>query len=144
MPYLVKADLTTHLYQEVIDEIIRNQSDIATEAINAAVDFAKSYLSKYQLDALFGVGNTAPTVVSPMLKNQVKNIACWYILTLGNANVELALFEKLYDDAVSWLRDVQKGMSAPDWPYRNTDERPKPENGDSVAHSSNPKRKNHF
>lgn len=142
--FLAITDLKSHLYQEIIDEIIRDDDTIATEAINSAIDLAKSYLSKYDLPKLFGDDNTAPTVDSPMLKRYVKDIACWYILTLGNANIELDLFEKLHDDATKWLRDIQKGMSNPDWPYRNMTEAPTPPDGDAIAYSSNPKRRNHW
>ena len=144
MPDLTKSDLKTHLYQEVIDEIIRAYESIAQDAIASAIDMAKSYLSRYDLVALFGSGSAEPTVSSPVLRRHVKDLACWYVLTLGNPNVELALFEKISDNAMRWLRDVQRGMSNPDWPYRDTSAMPTPPDGDSIAFSSNPKRSNHW
>lgn len=144
MAYLQKEELKTHLYPEIVEEITREDNDIADTNISAAIDLAKSYLSRYDLLALFGDDGTAPTVNSAMLKNYVKDVACWYILTLSNANYNLELFEKKYDDAVKWMRDIQKGMSNPDWPYRNMDEVAKPVNGDTVEYSSNPKRNNHW
>lgn len=144
MAYLTKSELKTHIYQENIDEIIRNDEETVNDAIASAIDLAKSYLSKYDLVKLFGDGSNPPAIESAMLKRNIKDMACWYVLVLGNANVDLALFEKINDNALRWLRDVQKGASNPDWPYRNMDEAPKPPNGDAVAYSSNPKRNNHF
>lgn len=142
--YLQTSDLTTHIYQEVIDEIIRTDDTIAEDAIDSAIDLAKSYLSKYDTLQLFGDDTTAPTIDSPMLKRYAKDIACWYILTLSNASIQLELFSKLYDDAVRWLKDIQKGLSNPDWPYKDMTAAPVPPDGDSIEYTSNPKRCNHW
>ena len=144
MAYLLPSDLKSHIYQEILDEIIRNENDIALDAIASAIDMAKSYLSKYDLTALFGTGTIAATTDSAILKRMVKNIAIWYVLTLCNANIDMELFSKKYDESIQWLRDIQKGMSNPDWPYKDVSTQPTPANGDSISYSSNPKRNNHW
>lgn len=142
--YLTKADLKTHIYPEIMEEISRDDDDIVNNGISTAIDLARSYLSRYDTIALFGTDIDAPTQDAPMLKNFIKDIATWYILTLCNANMNLELFEKKYDDAQKWLRDIQKGMSNPEWAYRNLENDPKPPDGDTVAYTSNPKRTNHW
>lgn len=141
MPYLVKAELKTHIYQHNIDEIIRNDATIADDAIEAAIDMAKGYLSRYDLVQLFGTDTEDPIVRSASLKNHVKDLACWYVLKLGNAGVDMELMKECYNDAVKWLKDVQAERSNPDWPYRDMDAAPKPPNGDSIHFTSNRKRK---
>ncbi len=144
MAYLLPADFKTHIYGEYLEEIVRADATITQEAIDAAIDLTKSYLSKYDLAALFGVGATPATVVSPMLKRHVKNIACWYLLTVSNSNIEMELFEKLYDTAISWLKDIQKGMANPDWPYADKTQITPPAEGNEISASYNPKRSHHF
>lgn len=144
MPYLTISELKTHLYQEIIEEIIRDDASIADEAIAAAIDMAKAYLSKYDLVKLFGSESAEPEVTSPALKRIIKDLACWYVLTLGNANIQMELFKELSDNALKWLRDIQKGLSNPDWPYRDTSVMDKPAPGDAIEFSSNPKRNNHW
>lgn len=42
MPYLTPDDLATHMYLENMDEIVRENGDLITKAINAGVGLAKS------------------------------------------------------------------------------------------------------
>lgn len=144
MSYLTVSELSSHIYPEIIDEIIRNDETIAKDAIESAIDMAKSYLHKYDLLALFGDETTAATIKSAMLKRKVKDMSCWYCLILSNANIDLALFDKINDNALRWLRDIQAGKSNPDWSYHDTTTDGTPAQGDAIYSQSNTKRENHW
>ena len=185
MPYLTEQDLTTHLYPEIITEIIRNYKttyanqaafpvmgitgrqyisladnktfkwngdayyeappfDLVTKAINAAVAEVKSYLSRYDLLALFGDDDTA-AFDDEHLKNIVKDVAVWHLLRLANPSIDLALFRTIYEDAIKWLVLVQKGQADPaGWPYKQDDPDTAFDESAGIQWSSNPKRRQHY
>jgi hypothetical protein len=148
MPFLVKSDFKTHLYAEVIAEITRDDDTIIDTGIKVAVSEAKSYLSRYDLLKIFGEGATEPTVSEDklsVLKDFVKDIACWKIVKLCNANVDLKLFKTLYDDAILWLTKVQKGGADPEgWPYKVDDSGTPGNENTGIQWSSNVKRTQHY
>ena len=142
--YLTAADLKTHLYTNILAEITRADATITDAAIDAGIAEAKSYLGRYDLDALFGTGTTAPTVADLNLQNKVKDLAVWQLLRLANPNINLELYKAAYDDAVEWLTKVTRGTVAPaGWPYAPVPTTPAPD-GDSITWTSNPKRRNHY
>lgn len=143
MPYLLPGDLNTHIYDEIREEITRNNEDLVAKAIESAVSEAKSYLSKYDLEKLFA----DPAVPDDEnLRNKVKDLACWHLIKLSNPNIDLKLFRTAYEDAVSWFMKVTKGTIDPaGWPYKSSlDETTGFPEGGSVTYSSNTKRNNHY
>lgn len=141
MAYLVEADLYKLIYKENIDEIKRDNTTAVPDAIDSAISFAKSYLSRFDLLALFGAGATAPTVTDKNLKSKVIAVACYEIAKLGNPNVNLEAFRMYYEDAEAWFKSVQKGHSDPDgWILKpeNTETGTQP--GQTVTWKSNTKR----
>lgn len=114
MAYLSEADLTTHIYSEIITEITRADATLAPKAISAAIAEAGSYLSKYDLTKLF-----ADSFADENLKNKVKDIACWMLVKLSNPNIDLSLFRTAYEDAIKYFDKVIVGKIDPDgWPYK--------------------------
>jgi len=145
MPYLVKADFKTHLYDEITDAITRADDSIVSEAINTAISEAKSYLSRFNLLQLFGNDATAATVTDLNLKNKVKDMASWYIVRLANPNINMELMRTLYEDALKWLKDVQKGNADPEgWPYKDDNADTAFNENNFVQFSTNTKRDNHY
>lgn len=140
MAYLVKADLFSHLYPEIIEEITRADDTKVTTAISGAVAEAKSYLSKYDLTLLFADGFTDEN-----LKYKVKDMACWHLIKLCNPNIDVAMFRTAYEDAIKYFDKVIKGLIDPDgWPYKPNDPvTPFPE-GSSVTYSSTPRKCQHW
>lgn len=142
MAYLTKEDLSTHIYPEIAEEITRSDDDLIDEAIGSAIDEAKSYLSRYDLDKLFG---DPPTPADRNLKNKVKDMACWHLIRLANPNVNLELFRTIYKDAITWLTGIMKGQANPaGWIYLDMANVQPPPDGDTISYSSNPKRQNHL
>jgi hypothetical protein len=140
MAYLVTADLTTHIYSEIITEIVRGDDSLSVKAINAGICEAKSYLNKYDLTLLF-----ADDFADENLKGKVKDLACWHLIKLCNPNIELALFRTAYEDAIKYFDKVTKGFVDPDgWPYKPDDPLTKFPEGSSVTSSSTRKRCQHW
>jgi phage gp36-like protein len=148
MPFLTKSDFRTHLYQEVINNITRDDDSIVDKGISAAIAEAKSYLNRYDLLALFGNSTTEPTVLEAdleHLRDVVKDIACWKMIKLANPNINLELYRTMYEDAIKWLDKVLKGQVDPDgWTYKPDDPNTTEDEGSSVRWSSNAKRTQHF
>lgn len=136
------------MYAEVIAEITRSNDAIINKAITVAVSEAKSYLSRFDLLQIFGDADTEPTVEEDqlaVLKDFVKDIACWKLTKLCNANINLELAKTSYDDAIKWLTKVQRGDADPEgWPYKADDPDTDVNENAAVQWSSNPKRTQHF
>lgn len=144
MAYLVKADLASHTYIENVDEITRDDDTQVTKAINAAVSMAKGYLSRFNRTKLF-VETDPDFVTDENLKSKVKDMACFNLLTLCNANMNYDVFDNLNKLAISWLKDVQSGKVDPEgWPYKDDDAATDYPENNTVSMITNPKRSNHY
>jgi phage gp36-like protein len=132
---LVKADLSTHIYSELITAIQRDDDTIINAAIAAAESEAKGYLSRYDTDALFA---QAGQDRDPALLMRLKDMAAWHFITLANADINLEVRKTRYDEAKSWLKDVQSGkVHMKDWPLPEEIE---PGDNDIIKVSSRTKR----
>lgn len=146
-------DLETELYPEVIEQITRTSVEEQETQIKAAEDFAKGFLFKYNLNALFGTVTTTPTVKDESLKKCIKIIAAYFLLRKSNPTVQLPLFRDDYmmmigtKDEPGWLYEIRNGKINPDWPYKeddpNTPEDESKQNND-VYWTSTTKRVNRF
>ncbi len=145
MPIITQADLATNIYAEIITEITRHDATIADRAIATAIQETKMYLGKYDLGALFGNDRGAePSVHDEYLKSLVKDLACWHLLRLSNATVELTIFRTAYEDAIAALKSIMSGHAQPQgWPYADTTGETTPK-GDAINLSCNPKRNNFY
>lgn len=146
MSYLIQDDLTSHIYADLITEIVRGNDALVDKAINAALAEVKAYLNKYDLPVLF-----SDQVEDENLKDKVKDVACWKLVKLANPNIDLSLFKTLYDEAIAFFTKVMKGQCEPDgWPYKvQTQDSVNGSltsdvNGTAINWSSNSKRHNHF
>ena len=94
---LVKIeDLETELYPEVIKAITRASDEEKEIQIQAAEDFAKGFLFKYDLKALFGTKDAEPKIKDEGLKKCIKIIAAYFLVRKANPNVNLQLFRDDY------------------------------------------------
>ncbi|AKK74450.1 hypothetical protein OK18_19150 [Chryseobacterium gallinarum] len=120
-------DLVTELYPEVVNEITRTSKEEQEAQIRAAEDFAKGFLFKYDLKALFGTVATAPTVKDEGLKKCIKIIAAYFLVRKANPAVQLDLFRDDYmmmigtKEEPGWLYEIRNGAINPEWPYKPDD-----------------------
>ena len=142
MAYLTQAELKTHMREEIVDKITRNDDTIVETAIAAGIAEAKSYLGKYNTTALLG---DTPTVTDVNLKMKVKDLACWHLVKLCNPNISVAMFRTAYEDAIEWLINIMKGQSDPEgWTYKTDDADTDRTEGQGFSYNSNTKRTNHW
>lgn len=150
-------ELKSELYPEIVDEITRGDSDEVIIQIKAAEDFCKSYLFKFNLNALFGNDTVdpvvAPTVIDENLKKCVKIIASYWLVRKSNPNVSIDLFREDYEMMIGtkaepgWLTQIKEGYLVPNWPYAiDNPETPSVDESENsqVSWSSNKKRRNSF
>lgn len=136
--FLELDELSTHAYQEVMDEISRNDDSIPLQAIQAAIEEAKGYLTAYDVDAIFSATGDNR---NPVLLLYIKDIAIWHFINLANVAIEMQLRLDRYEKAIKWLEKVQSGkVNPPNFPL------PAPPVGDNnfIKWGSNPKRGSHF
>lgn len=159
-------ELKTELYPEVIEQITRRDPNEVIKQIKAAEDYAKGYLFKYDLKALFGVeaipatdnspavDAIPPTIVDENLKKVIKVIASYWLVRKSNTGgASLDLFRDDWQLLIGtksepgWLTDVKEGRVNPEWPYKpNNPETDLDESqiDQDVYYTSNPKRNQHF
>ncbi len=185
MAYLTKADLTTHLYWEVLTEITReNTKEYATlaafpvtgfkryqykdlssgkyyvwdgdtynetqfvgiidKAINAGIDEAKSYLNRYDLEAMFSNDDTKRTFQNDYLDSLVKDLIMFHLTKLANANASLEDIQFNYKAAIKTFEQVMKGLTDPPWPLRQNNPNTSIDESGNVSFVSNTKRRNSY
>ncbi len=137
MHYLEPTELKTHAYEVEVKAIIQGDETIALACIDMAIEFASSKLSKdYDTDAIFSKrGNER----NPLLLKMIKDIAIWELIGLANPSVDYEDKKFRYEQAVSWLNAVYKGMPA-NLPRREDVE----DKVKSFSMSSNPRRNPHY
>ncbi|MDD2633946.1 MAG: DUF1320 family protein [Bacteroidales bacterium] len=133
----------TELYPEIIGKITRDDADDAILNILAAESLVKSYLRRYDLDAIFGTETTEPTYHDELIKKLVKVIASWYLVKKSNPNINIEIFRIDYEDAIAWLDDLKNGLVDPVLPYLPTADGEN-NSGTGVNYYSNKKRTNSF
>lgn len=144
MAYIELNDLKTHIRAEIIDKISREDDEIPETAITAAIAEAKSYLGKYNLTKLFDETDSG-FINDVNLKMKVKDLACWHLIKLGNPNINMATFRTAYEDAIEWLKLIQKGQTDPDgWTYKTDDADTTRVEGQGFHSSSNAKKTHHW
>jgi len=142
MAFLTVAELNTHLYGELVDEITREIDDIALQSINAAISEMKGYLGDFNTTTIFAAtGSNRHALILFMCKD----IACWHLVCLANPNIDLQLRKDRYERAIDWLKGVQSGKVTPDLPAKDLPNGEEAgENGLKIRWGSNEKRVQHY
>lgn len=136
--FLSTEELKTHLYEENVSVISRDNDAILTAALDGAIAEAKGYLAAYDRVAIF---TSEGSERNALLLIFVKDIAVWHFINLCNAGTELELRQNRYNRAIDWLKSVQRGDVSPDLPTKED------EAGNTIGiikFGSNPKRNQHF
>lgn len=139
MAFINISELKTHIHEENVEAITRNDPTVVTAAIDAAIAEVKGYLNAYDVDTIFAATGSSRNA---LLLVFTKDIATWHLLVLCNAGVEMQLRQDRYERAIAWLKSVQKGDIIPDLPAAEDDD------GntltDTIIYGSNDKRTQHF
>lgn len=135
--YITPEELKTHAYDEEIKQIIREDETIALACLDMAQEFAESKLSKhYDTDKIFSKTGTDR---SPLLVKFIKDIAIWELIGLANPSIDYEDKKFRYQEAVSWLTAVYKGMAA-NFPVKEDSQTV----SSSFTYISNTKRENRY
>ena len=133
-------ELYTHLYPESVEAISGDNERFLTAAIKGAIVQAKGYLHKYDIKKVFAAKGSNR---DDFLLIIIKDIAVWHYINIANPNIDFSIREKRYNDAVSWLKGVQKGDIIPDFPLPE-DADGNERNTTGFRFGSNPKRGNYI
>lgn len=142
MAFITPEELKTHLYQENIDVIARNDETILIAAIDSAIAEAYGYLGSYDREKIF---NATGDERNALLLTFIKDMAVWHFMSLCNAGTDLQLRQDRYDRAISWLKAVQKSEVKPNLPVvDDSNNDGNPDGAKEYIFGSNPKRTQHF
>lgn len=116
--FLTKTDLQSALYTYQIEQISEGDDSIVYQAINAAVEMVKSYLSPsakkewldgrplYDVNAIFSATGTDR---NPLILSHCVSVATWFFVELSNPDVRYDDVQNRYDRAVSYLKQLSRG-----------------------------------
>lgn len=141
MAYLHPWELYTHLRQDNILHIAREDETLLLTAIDTAIAEARGYLAAFDRERIFALEGCAR---HPLLLALVKDMVVWHFIKVCNGGVDLEYRKALYERSVEWLREVQRGHIDPDLPRLDADRDGKPDPNDTYRFGSNPKRTQHF
>ena len=102
MAFLDKTDLASAIYGYQVDQITEGNDEIVYQAIEAAIQEVKSFLSETLYDTV-AIFSATGTDRNALLLAHTKTIAKWYIVELCNADIIQEQAKDRYDRAISWL-----------------------------------------
>ncbi|MEO6497763.1 MAG: hypothetical protein ABIN95_02065 [Mucilaginibacter sp.] len=140
MAFISKEEFTSHIDEEIINLISRDDVNIVTEALEAGVQVASGYLSRFDVDAIFATIGTDRLIYTALMI-YIKDIAKWLFIRKVNPNIDLSLAKTAYDEAIKELGKMQAGKLTPNgWPLAI-----QPENKvGQFSVTSRPKRGNYY
>lgn len=102
------------MYAHVIEQITEGDDAIVEQAIDAAIEEARSYLAgRYDTEAVFAAQGRERNAL--VLEN-VKVIALWRMITICNAETIYEMWRERYDRVVDYFKNVAKGLTTPSLP----------------------------
>lgn len=142
--FLTAGELKTHMYEDVVNEITRNDDSIIEDAIDTAIDEIKGFLvAKYNITSY--LNTISPSNRNKKLLAVAKDLSAWYLIHLCNVTIDYAKWRELYDDGVMYLSRVQKGaIVLNDLPTVTIPGTSPAQPQSPIKWASNSKRNNHF
>ncbi len=117
--FLTKQDLPQVIYNYQVTQITEGNDDIVLQALAAAVEEAKSYLTPnpnkkdyldgrllYDVNAIFA---TTGLDRNALILQHAITLAKWHIAVLCNADFIYEQAKERYDRAIDWFTKIAKG-----------------------------------
>lgn len=116
--FLEISDLGATIYEYQIEQITEGDEDITVQALAAAEEELRSYLSgnnkkewadgrpRYDVNVILSASGESRNA---LLVRQAVTIAKWYIVDLCNYDVIYDHAKERYDRAITWLSKLAKG-----------------------------------
>lgn len=142
---LTLANVSQRLYQEIIDEISRADTNTVQQAIDAAIGEAAGYMSRYDIPKILGSTNTNAVITDATLLSKVKDLFVWHFMALATPNIDYDDAKTRYEMAIdNYFEQLGKKVIPYNWPYRDTAQDTPTPAGKQVTWNSNGKRRNHY
>lgn len=113
--FLTETDLGTTIYSYQIDQITEENNDITAQAMAAAEEELRSYISaplwsdgRIKYDILL-IMNTTGNDRNALLVRMAVTLAKFYIIELCNADIIYETAKERYDRAITWLKQFARG-----------------------------------
>lgn len=118
MAFLEPEDMGSTIYDYQVEQIADGNDEAMPDAINAAIEEARSYLAhngrkeyndgrpKYDVVKIF---TRSGTERNSLILQKTKTIAKFHFIELCNADILYERAKSNYDRAVSYLKDLAKG-----------------------------------
>lgn len=112
------TDMPSTMYGYQIEQITEGDDSIVLQALAAAEEEVRSYLTANQRKEFFDgrFVYDADTILSatgsarnPLILEVTKTIAKWWIVQLSNADIIYEQAKERYDRAVAWLKQLADG-----------------------------------
>lgn len=141
MAFLTKEELTTRAHMEIINAITRDNDSIVDSIIGECISYMKGYLaSRYDVDKAFAATGVARDLV---LLRMLKALVIYEVYCLANPNMVTQTVKDNNEQAVTWLKGVQKSDINPDLPMP-----PVSSDGDNpkcpIQYGGNTRRRNRY
>lgn len=117
--FLEKEDLGTVIYDYQLDEITEGDDGIVMQAMSAAIEEAKSYLTPnlndrnwldgrilYDVETIF---NATELDRNSLILQHCCTLAKWHLAQLCNADFIYEKAKDRYDRAIDWFTKIAKG-----------------------------------
>lgn len=117
--FLEQIDLGAAMYGYQIEQITENNDDIVLQALSAAEEEAKSYLTPnvnqteyldgrllYDVEAIFSATGLDRNA---LILQHCVTLAKWHVVQLCNADIIYEQAKERYDRAISWFTKIAKG-----------------------------------
>lgn len=108
-------ELSTAVYREDLTQITDGDDAAPLQAIAAAEEEVRAYLTAYDTAVIFAAEGTDR---NPLLMEHIKTIAIWHLIKLCNADLIYEHWRERYDRAIAFLEKVQRGAVSLALPLR--------------------------
>ncbi|MGV3705439.1 MAG: hypothetical protein ACO1NU_08675 [Arcticibacter sp.] len=118
MEFISKQDFTSHIYEESMGVISRDDDQKVQEALQIGMQTAARYLGRYNTALIFTSSGDDKLKYAELI-TYIKDIAKWHFIAVCNVTVDLELAERRYKSALTELGKIQAGSFLSGWPVLN-------------------------
>lgn len=112
--YLSTEELKSAIYNDKIAYITEDDTSITEQAVAAAIEEVRSYLStRYDAEAVFAAEGAERNA---LVLETVKVVAVWQIIKLCNSEMIYEQWRERYDRSIKFLVGVADGKITPSLP----------------------------
>jgi len=115
MAFITKQDFTSHIYEEGMNKISRNDESKVETALQVGMQVAARSLGRYNTAEIYA-STGADQMKYAELITYIKDIAKWHFIAVANVQVDFEIAEMRYKSALVELKAIRTGETIPGWP----------------------------